>query len=69
MKASLLHSRNTVKATFSGTIKGRRITELELGLTPSIVPYDEFDSVMGTINFHYPLYLFNQVYEDINRQG
>ena len=61
--------RNTVKATFSGTIKGRAITELELGLTPSIVPYDEFDSVMGTINFHYPLYLFNQVYEDINRQG
>jgi hypothetical protein len=60
--------RPTVRSRFSGIVTSGLSLEEDF-VTPDFIPWSAFTTSLAGINFHYPLYLFNQVYEDINRQG
>ena len=60
--------RSTVRSRFSDIVTSGLSLERDF-VTPEMIPWAAFTSALAGINFHYPLYLFNQVYEDIDRQG
>lgn len=57
--------RGDVQTEFSDNIKSIPIEETELGLSASVPKYTNFDAALSAITFHYPLYLFNKVYDEI----
>jgi hypothetical protein len=62
--------RDTVKSRFRTIVMSEILAwESEFVTADRSRPWGVFNDTLSGINFHYPLYLFNQVYEDINRQG